>query len=294
MKTRLVATLTNTGIVVGVLFAAFLLLVFLPSHKRSNASVKGVLLRPETWSGTITVKGDVFALPWAIIDVQPGTTVKFEKLPDISGTPWTKFADAFIKDRNDPTGREGYNTTHFDITATIKASGTKENPVTFTSAQAKPEYADWDQLVLLTGSELSYVNVAYSHNGINVDKSNVTIRNSTIHDNLWSCVDIYASNVTVENNTIYHCWHQAVGVKTKAGSNRVNTIQQNTIHDATLSVNCEGTAIPWVTQNRFSAAPIGENCLSLNAKMAEQNTVEERPFDTPGGTYGGQLIYPAQ
>lgn len=137
---------------------------FIPQTK-ADTTVSGWQLRAATWRGTIRVTGDVLVLPWLTLTIEPGTRVLFEKKPDVPGTDWTEFADAYIKDHDDQTGREGYGQSHYDLAAKMIALGTTEQPIVFTSAQAQPEYADWDQLVLFNGSRLYQVEVSYAHNG---------------------------------------------------------------------------------------------------------------------------------
>lgn len=250
--------------------------------KADSVEINGLMVRPHDFSGTITVTGDVYAAPWATLTFAPGTTVLFERGADILDTQWTKYADEYIIDHNDPTGRAGYGKSHYSLYGKILALGTAEAPIVFTSAQAEPDYADWDELILLRGSILDHVEVAYAHNGVNINSSDGRVMNSVIHDSLWSCVDIFSTGNTVAYNEIYHCWHQAVGVKT-VGNNSINN---NFIHDANLGINCENNANPTIRHNRIAAAPLA--CVSDNT-----NIVEERQADTPGGTYQGQLIYSA-
>lgn len=271
---------------IALLLTAFLIVMggkFWPKSLH-GASIKGVQLRSQIWSGTIQITDDVIFPPWLKVTIEPGTKILFDKKPDIEGTGWTKYADAYIKDHNDPTGREGYGQSHFELAGKVSAIGTKDRPIIFTSAQAKPEYADWDQLVALRGSRFEYIELSYAHNGLNINGDNVTVKNSQIHDSLWSCVDIFSTDNVIENNKIYHCWHQGIGVKVVGK----NTIKNNVIHDAQLSVNCENRANPILTTNSFEAAPMNPDC-----PQGTNNTETNRRADTAGGTYDGQLIYPA-
>lgn len=276
------AKILGIGLVV-IALAAIGFFVF-PEKSVKDTSVSGLSLRSQAWSGTIRVTGDVTIAPFKTLTIEPGTRIVFDKLRLLDGTEWTKYADAYIKDHNDPTGREGYGDAHFHIFGKILARGTKDQPILFTSAQTEPEYADWDQLILLGGSELEYTDVSYAHNGVNVNGKNVRVANSRIHDSLWSCVDIFAPNATIEHNEIFHCWHQAVGVK-KVGA---TLIQNNTIHDALLAVNCEYGATPTIQNNTFAGAPTNPDCPS-----GTHNTETPRDADVAGGTYNGQLVYPA-
>lgn len=271
-------------IVILIIATVIFMYIFTPAEL-NNTTTSGFKIRSQTWRGTITIKGDVYYAPWAQLTVEPGTKILFDKENNIEGTDWTKWADAYIKDHDDPTGRKGYKKSHFALYGKIIAVGTKTELVTFTSAQTKPEYADWDQLILSEGSILDYVEVAYAHNGVNVNGKNVQIRNSIIHDSLWSCVDVFSTGVTVENNEIYHCWHQAIGTKVPGEI----IIKNNQVHDANLGINCEHAAKPTITNNQFAAAAINPDC-GQNA----DNTVLERSADTQGGTYNDRLIYPAQ
>lgn len=268
-----------------VLIVVILLVLSLLPSKISNINVAGYQFRPQIWSGKITVAGDVIFVPWVKLTVEPGTRVEFEKGQEITGTTWTKWADAYIKDHNDPTGREGYNESHYEITGKVIAKGTTQQPIVFTSPQLAPEYADWDQLVLLSGSILDNIELSFAHNGINIEGNNTVVKNSTIHDSLWSCIDVYGGNNTIENNTINHCWHQAVGVKKVKQS---NIIKNNRIGNAQLSVNCELGATPIIENNTIKAAPLNPDCGDGTG-----NKILDTPRDTTGGTYNGKLIYPS-
>ncbi len=273
------------AVLLSVLLISFTIFYFLSPTKIADTSRSGLELRSQIWNGTIHITGDIIFLPWATLTIEPGTKILFEKNPDIPGTPWTKYADDFITKHNDPTGHEGYNQSHFDMYAKIIARGTAAAPIIFTSAQPKPEYADWDQLVLHGGSILNHVDVSYAHNGINVGGDNVTITNSRSHDSLWSCIDIFSLKNRIENNEVYHCWHQAIGLK--AGG--PNLIKNNFLHDAQLGVNCENGANPTIENNHLEAAPLSPDC-----GEGVGNANIDRPHDVAGGTYEGKLIYPSQ
>ena len=244
----------------------------------------GYLKESEIWAGEILITGSVDFDHGVSLTINPGTKVLFEKNQDIAGTDWTKWADAYIKEHKDPTGREGYRESHFSLTAKIIAVGTKEAPIIFTSAQIKKEYADWNTLVLLSDSRLENVELSFAHNGVNVEGKNVTIKNSKIHDSLWSCIGVWSTGSVIEGNEIYHCWHQAIGFKTPGQ----NIVRNNYVHDANLSVNCEFGAKPEVKNNRFVSAPYCEEC-----PEGQNNEIIEGIADTEGGTYNGVLIYPS-
>lgn len=269
-------------LIISLLLAVLFLFTFTTEE---DQHVSGVYVRSTTWKGTITIDNDVVFAPFATLYILPGTKILFEKEPDIDGTPWTKYADAYIKEHNDPTGKEGYAKTHHEIYAKIIANGTKERPIIFTSAQQQPEYADWDELVLRSGSVLDHVELSYAHNGANIAGREVTITNSKVHDSLWSCIDIFSTENIIKNNEIYHCWHQGIGLKIIGK----NTIIENTIHDSQLSINCEHGATPTIQNNTITAAPVTPEC----GPYEHSNKETKRQADTTGGTYDGKVIYPA-
>ncbi len=255
----------------------------------------GQLKESEIWAGEILITGNVDFDHGVSLTINPGTKVLFEKNHDIASASWAKWADEYMKEsndptkakgyfRNDPTRAEGYRESHFSLTAKIIAVGTKEAPIIFTSAQIKKEYADWITLVLLSGSRLENVELSFARNGVNVEEKDVIIKNSIIHDSLWSCIDVWSTDSVIEGNEIYHCWHQAIGFKVPGP----NIARNNYIHDALLGVNCEFGANPEINNNRFISAPYCKDC-----PEGQNNEIIERIADTDGGTYNGVLVCPS-
>lgn len=239
---------------------------------------------PLHWSGTVDVTESRTILPWQALTIAPGTTVRFAKGTIVPGTDWMPQADAFIKDHNDPTGRVGYQQGHVELIGKVVAVGTRDAPIVFTSADPNPGYADWNKLVLLAGSRLENVTVAYSHNGITVQGDDVVLRNVTAHDSLWSCIDVFGARARLVDIEAYHCWHQAVGFKAHNGGSVAGAF----LHDSTLSVNCEGGADPTLAGLTLRAARLSPFCPPAVGTVQIPGGA-----DTPGGTYDGALVYPA-
>jgi hypothetical protein len=241
---------------------------------------------PLHWSGTVTLDHSFYVLPWETLRIDPGTVVKFSKLPDQPDTTWVPQADAYIKDHNDPTGHTSYGSTHFQVYGQVLALGTKEASIRFTSAAANPAYADWNQLVLAGGSRLENVTVEYAHDGIDIQGDNVVLRNVVVHDSLWSCIDSFGAHVTMANIEAYHCWHQAVGFKGAVASS--DTLADAFLHDSQLSAHCEGSQ-PTLVRMTLRAATLAPDC------GAGVDTVQlPGGADVAGGTYAGVLVYPYQ
>jgi len=235
------------------------------------------------WEGTVRLDRSTYILPWQTLTIAAGTRIEFAKGSDIPGTPWSPHADAYIKDHDDPTGRVGYGLGHHELFGKIVALGTKENPVLFTSEAADPEYADWSQVILSTGSRLENVTVEYAHNGLLVKGDDVVLRNIVVRDSLWSCIDIFGARAQLRDIEASHCWHQAIGFKAGNGG----LVSGAYLHDSNLAVNCEGGANPVLENLRTKAARIAPSCPAATALTEEPGVA-----DTAGGTYGGVLVYP--
>ncbi|MFO1533732.1 MAG: hypothetical protein ABR562_08600, partial [Thermoplasmatota archaeon] len=217
---------------------------------------------------------------WHTVD--PGTVVRFHKQPDHLQDAWIPQADGYVQDHNDPTGHVGYRESHVQVYGRIVAVGTKEAPILFTSAEAHPEYADWNQLVLASGSRLENVTAEYMHNGINVNGDHVVLRNIVARESLWSCIDSFGDDITMRDIEAYHCWHQAVGYK---GTGQ-NTLDGAYLHDSQVAVNCEEGTQPTLAHIRTKAAFMAPSCGTPDLVEEPGNS------DVPGGTYDGVLIYP--
>lgn len=240
------------------------------------------------WSGVVDVTESMLFFPWETLTIAPGTVVRFHSSPDgdLRATPWVPQADAYIMDHDDPTGREGYKLSHPTLAGRIHAVGTAAQPILFTSAQETPGYADWNQLTLLSGSRLENVTTEYTHNGITIVGNDVLLANVVARESLWSCIDVFGTRVSLRGIEAYHCWHQAVGFKDKDG----NTLTDAFLHDAQVGINCEGGAHPVVQDVRLEAAGVAGTCdPSVHASVV----MHLRPVDVAGGTYKGELVYPA-
>ncbi|MHB8632998.1 MAG: hypothetical protein ACYDBQ_03390 [Thermoplasmatota archaeon] len=251
----------------------------------SVASAPAPVPDPWHWKGVVDVQQSIFVLPWDTLVIDPGTTIRFHALPDVNGTPWGPTSDGYVQEHNDPTGHVGYQASHFTIYGKIVAVGTQAQPIRFTSANATPGYADWDQLVLSSGSRLENVTVEYAHDGIDVQGDDVVLANVTAHDSLWSCIDVFGARARLRDVEAYHCWHQAVGFKGPGGGSLTNAF----LHDSQVAVNCEDGANPTLAALRVRAAFMAPACPPVSGM-----TNLPGGADVAGGTYHGVLIYPYQ
>lgn len=159
----------------------------------------GELFMDETWSGIVTITGDVTVPTGVTLTLLPGTIVKFAKNRDdtISGTD-TSRCELIIKGE-------------------IQALGQVGNEVVFTSAAAAPSMKDWygirfvdpeDTLCTLDHCIIEWANVGVSLENSSPNLSNNKIRNCYYRGISGASGD---SNLTLTGNEIYSNGHDAEG-----------------------------------------------------------------------------------
>ncbi|MFC1687382.1 hypothetical protein ACFL0L_02290 [Patescibacteria group bacterium] len=74
-------------IVLAIIAAA--IMYFVTPPELQDETTIGFKIRSQTWSGTITVKQKVTFAPWAILTIEPGTTVLFDVGEDSACTDAT-------------------------------------------------------------------------------------------------------------------------------------------------------------------------------------------------------------
>ncbi len=176
-----------------------------------------VIRGQERWSGTVLIKGDVVVGRGARLVIEPGTVVRFVANTDLarSGKDKTR-AELIVK-------------------GSIFARGNIGRKITFTSASTNPRMQDWYGIQIMNlnnAAVFEYVIVEYAYNGIDIKKSDPTIKNCQIRFN-------YNAGVRV-------------AVRSKA---RLigNIIQDN----GYAGVICETGAEPILTDNMITKNQIG-------------------------------------
>ncbi len=126
-----------------------------------------------SWDGDILVTGDVHVPPGVTLTIAPGTTVRFRKIGAES--------DRNLFGTNSPY----YPQAEIIVTGRLIARGTAEKPIRFTSAEEKPQPADWAALNFL-GSEGNVVEncrIEYAYNGVHAHGAQVLIKDGTFAKN---------------------------------------------------------------------------------------------------------------
>lgn len=131
---------------------------------------------------------------------------------------------------------------------TIKAIGTKDSPITFTSAAASKTTGDWDAILIYDGASdntiFDYCNFEYGgdygdgYGTIYVSESNITLKNSSITNskNYGVTLDSDASFVEFNNNVFSSCGNFPVSIY----GNYAHTLGKGNIFTTTLGVKVVG------------------------------------------------------
>jgi hypothetical protein len=167
-----------------------------------NTSISGKINENQIWSGDILITGDTHIS--GDLTILPGTTISFVVGDDVG---WgNEIAPDGYNDL-DPTRLKSYETTHSDLSVTGKliAKGTPDKKIRFTSAAAKPDYADWVGIhVGADNSIMEYCIIEWSRHGIGLGNNipNTIIQNNIINYTFWGSISSGHSSAQIYNNEI--------------------------------------------------------------------------------------------
>jgi len=199
-----------TAIIIIIFFIAY---KFFSTTQKSNIFISGWFIGNQVWSGDIHITGDVEIL--GNLTVLPGTIVKFNVGDDRHRGDEVR-TDGF--NDKDPTRLKSYTTTHSSLFVLKKfmAKGTKDQSIVFTSAEQKPNLADWEAIVFRgNGSIVENIIVEYTRNGINPigKQPNSIIQNSVSRHAMWGTISSANSNIKIINNNLSDAGHEGIDLK---------------------------------------------------------------------------------
>lgn len=141
----------------------------------------------EVWAGTVRINGIVTVKKEGVLTIQPGTKILFV--------------------RNDLDG-DGIGDSELLVEGGLIARGTVDAPIIFTSAEEKPQKADWKYLYLDFARQaiVEHVISEYAYSGIQVHFCKAIIENSVFRNNVDG-VRFSTVNVVVRGNSIYNNRH---------------------------------------------------------------------------------------
>jgi len=178
-------------------------------------NVSGLIISDTTWSSdkTYLVGGNILVQDSITLTVEPGTTVLFHNYQLV-------------------------------VDGTLKAVGTEEYPIVFTSAQLNPISEDWQGIATQNGGkvELSHCEISYAFRGATVygNTADWTIDNCSIHHNHIGIMGDFNALLRLENSRI--SLNSGNGVQLGGPDNRIhhNVISYNGFHGIDASPNSLG------------------------------------------------------
>lgn len=157
-------------------------------------AVSGIIAEDTTWSGNIYATG-VEVAEGATLTIEPGTVVRFKH--------WRH-------GYTDPEERVGA----IIVRGTLRAVGTAEKPIRFTSDAIDPQHGDWQGIVFQAPASsqniLDYCIIEYANVGVMATDVNFTLSNSIVRWSLGGNVCPMRSSPIITHNRLYECGHGVI------------------------------------------------------------------------------------
>jgi len=176
----------------------------------SRITTSGLITEDENWSGTVHVTGDIAIESSVTLTILPGTKILFNVGGDDRHTGVEVLE--YYEGKRDPASTLDYSQSHISIdvhpSGKIIARGAPDNPILFTSDSPSPNYADWEQIYLRSGSVFEYCIVEYGRGGVIAD-GDVTVSHNTFRKIFWVAI-VTRGSPTVAQNEISSCGHGGI------------------------------------------------------------------------------------
>ena len=198
----------------------------------SLPTTSGTMTANETWSGAVSLTGDVTVPAGMTLTLDAGTTIAFPALTD------------------DTSGGANTSRSELIVNGSLIINGTETSPVTFTSNASVKAAGDWQGIKFTRNAgsvlQIDHAVIEYSNYGIQYSTAggadSLSITNSTIRESLGKGVYIEVSGsgvltAALDNNDIYN--HSSHGVHTythDTGSSLNLDITDSRIHDLTTGM----------------------------------------------------------
>lgn len=216
-----------------------------------NTQKSGVLQRDETWSGEIHVIDQLVVPKGITLTIQPGTIVKFKHSRD-------------YKNLN-----KGGLLVQGGV---LKAIGSSDKPIWFTSDADKPINGDWNGIAIensKNGNVLDHVIVEYAFIGVRFWTSSGTVSNSIVRWINAEGIYMERSNPVIEMCTIYGTGYNGIAMEqfndVILKNNKIIDNQGSGIHGEATRAEVENNLIQnckyGITFDDFSNATLRSNLI---------------------------------
>jgi len=252
-----------------------------------NASKSGRLATDEAWSGEIHITNHIFVPEGVTLTIEPGTIVKFKHYRGY---------------------KERWKRLGITIAGTLKAVGTPEKQIWFTSDANDPINGDWHMIRFEdagTDSIVKYAIIEFAQQGINMWNSSPIVSHTIVRWNNWEGVYLESyckpviehcliyengyngvameqfNDATLKYNTVLRSGTNGIHIDASTARLEYNVIKGNMANG--LSVDDHGTIIALnntIEDNRDAGIGLGEG---LNKVIAQGNKFSNnrRDIDSP-------------
>jgi len=254
----------------------------------------GTIGRDVTWSGEITVTGDLVFRPGTTLTIEPGTVVTV--LADQDDREQSHLGPVDDMTTSDPTadpeaGGEEYQRSHVSIIVQgrIESRGTPEAPIVFRSSSPTPFYTDWTGITVHEGV-FEYTLVEWCVDGIYSleDGGGLVIDHCHVRHVWAACTGFHnpadpGTVSSITHSTIEDCGHEAVDTHDPG---RIE-IGWNTVSASQVGLNMHDEMTAHIHNNLILDTSIAIVLVGATDVFATQNTIQSEVQDTTRWTYQG-------
>lgn len=242
-----------------------------------------------TFSGTVTVTGDIIVEEEGRLTIEPGTRIIIAADQDCEQLSHLGEHDELTQD--DPAYTDAYEESHisFIVNGEISAVGTAGAPIVFTSSASRPHYTDWVGITCKKGT-FKYTVVEWARDplGTMPGHSGLTVENSLVRHGWASCINVQKPEADqaseVKGTTIGDCGHEAIDTHDPG----IITISRVLITDAQAGPNLNGSVQAQIDHSIIvdTAVPVMLNTPS-GSVFVTQATLSAAEQDASRWSYAG-------
>ena len=257
----------------------------------------GTLDGDVTWSGAITITGDLIVLPGATLTILPGTVITVRADEDDQHASHLGPPDALT--RGDPThdpdaGGVAFQQAHVSILiqGRIDARGRADAPIVWKSSKATPFYTDWDGIQVAEGA-FAYNVVEWCLNGLYAAQNHkgMTVDHSVVR-HIWAAgVGFHQPAASsgpswVKNSRIEDCGHEAVDTHSPGNLE----LAYNVVSRSQVGFNLQDAMTANVHHNVITRTGFPVLAVNATSVLVTHGTLQAEIPDSSRWTYGGYTM----